>query len=207
MIAPLRIGFLCSHGGSIMQAVLRACGNGNLAGVGVIAISNNSQCVGLESARAANIPTVHLSSVTHPIPEQLDAAISQTLLSHQAQLIILSGYMRLLGSQVLGAYRERVLNVHPSLLPHFGGHGMYGDRVHQAVLATNQSKTGVTVHIVDPIYDHGRILAQREIPVIPGDTVESLRGRVQAAEGPTLIEVLKSSGDWPDVSAESLGEE
>ena len=96
--------------------------------------------------------------------------------------VILAGYMKRLGPLTLQAYRGRILNIHPALLPKFGGQGMYGKRVHEAVLRAGETVTGVTVHVVDELYDHGRILAQCEVPVLAGDTVDSLAERVLRQE-------------------------
>ena len=189
----LRLGFLCSHGGTILQAVLEACQAGVLDAAIAVVISNNSRSLALERARRAGIPWYHLSGHTHPDPTALDAAMSDALDTHGAQVVVLAGYMKLLGSRTLDRYAGRIVNVHPALLPGFGGTGMYGDRVHAAVLAAGDRTTGVTVHLADAEYDHWAILARREIPVEPGDTVESLRQRVQRHEGQLLVEVLQHS--------------
>lgn len=112
-------------------------------------ISNNSKAEALARAQREGIPYRHLSAVTHPIAEQLDAAIWQTLVAHGTDLVVLAGYMRKLGSQTLADYRGRIINIHPALLPKFGGTGMYGAHVHEAVLAAGEKETGVTIHVVD----------------------------------------------------------
>ena len=145
-------------------------------------ISNNSRSLALARARAVGIPTAHLSSATHPAPDALDAAIERTLKSHGVELVALAGYMKKLGPRTLGAYRNRVLNVHPALLPEFGGWGMYGDRVHAAVLASGASVSGATVHLIDDEYDCGPVISQAEVPVMPDDTPETLAARVLAQE-------------------------
>jgi phosphoribosylglycinamide formyltransferase-1 len=109
--------------------------------------------------------------------------------------VILAGYMKKLGPATLGAYRGRILNIHPALLPKHGGQGMYGRRVHEAVLAAGETVTGVTVHVVDEQYDHGPILAQREVTVLPGDTVDSLAARVLAQEHRLYAETLQQISD------------
>ena len=98
------------------------------------------------------------------------------------QVVALAGYMKMLGPRTLNAYRNRILNVHPALLPKFGGRGMYGDRVHKAVLASGDSVSGVTVHLVDEEYDHGPVVAQMQVPVLPGDTPDTLAARVLEQE-------------------------
>lgn len=193
---PLRIGFLASHGGSSMRTIVAAIRDGRLSHtIPAVAISNNSQSPALAFARESGIPTYHLSDHTHPDPEALDSAILAALRRHEATLVILSGYMRKIGSRTLAAYEGRILNIHPALLPDFGGKGMYGDRVHAAVLAAQAPVSGATVHLVDAEYDHGRTLAQHRVPVLPDDTVQSLGDRVRAAEGPLYVHVLRAIAD------------
>jgi phosphoribosylglycinamide formyltransferase-1 len=187
----LRLGFLASHGGSNMQAIIDACNEGRLHAEPTVVISNNSESTALERARREDIPGYHLSSATHPDPGQLDAAITRTLEEHGVDLVILAGYMKLLGPQTLARYRGRILNIHPALLPKFGGKGLYGKKVHQAVLAAGERVTGVTVHLVDERYDSGPILAQSEVPVLEGDTVDSLADRVLVREHELYAETIE----------------
>jgi phosphoribosylglycinamide formyltransferase-1 len=141
-------------------------------------------------AAAHGVPTAHLSSVTHPDPAALDAAVLAALDAAGTDLVVLAGYMKKLGPLTLAAYDGRVVNVHPALLPAYGGQGMYGDRVHAAVLADGAAVSGATVHLVTAGYDEGPVLAQVEVPVEPDDSVETLRARVQAAEKRLLVEWL-----------------
>jgi phosphoribosylglycinamide formyltransferase-1 len=190
-VVVLRIGFLASHGGSAMRAVVEAMRAGTLAGEPVVVISNNSDAPALAYARAAGIAAVHLSAATHRQPEALDAAIADTLARHGAEVVLLSGYMKKVGPRVLERFRGRILNTHPALLPRFGGQGMYGEAVHRAVLAAGERVTGATVHLVDGLYDHGPVLRQQQVPVLPGDTAQTLQERVKAAEGPLVVQVLR----------------
>jgi len=186
----MRLGILASHEGTTLQAVLDAVANGSLsAGVPVV-ISNNGESGALRRARAAGLLAVHLSSVTHPSPEQLDQAILETLTNARADVVLLAGYMKRLGPKVLQEYGGRIVNTHPALLPKFGGKGMYGDRVHQAVLASGDAETGVSLHLVDAEYDTGPVLAQCRVPVLPGDSVAELSARVRAREKEFLVEML-----------------
>ena len=178
----LPLGVLASHTGTNLQLIIDACRAGSLDAEVRVVISNNSHSLALDRARAACIPTAHFSSVTHPSPDALDAAIEQTLKSHGVEVVALAGYMKKLGPRTLRAYRNRVLNVHPALLPKFGGRGMYGDRVHAAVLASGDRVSGVTVHLVDEEYDRGPVIAQVEVPVLPDDTRETLAARTLAQE-------------------------
>ena len=187
----LRLGFLASHGGSNMQAIIDACKEGRLDAKPAVVISNNSESTALERARHEGIPHYHLSSTTHPDPAGLDVAILRTLEEHGVDLVILAGYMKLLGPQTLTRYRGRILNIHPALLPKFGGRGLYGKKVHEAVLAAGELVTGVTIHLVDERYDAGPIVAQSKVPVLEGDTVDSLAARVLEREHELFAETLQ----------------
>lgn len=190
MTSPLRIGVLASHEGTTLQAILDACAAGEITAQVVTVISNNSDSGALRRARAAGTQAVHLSSKTHPEPGALDAAIIEALTAQQADVVMLAGYMKKLGPALLERYRGRILNTHPALLPKFGGHGMYGMRVHEAVLRAGETESGSSVHLVDAEYDTGRVLAQTQVPVETDDTPEALAQRVQAAERRLLVSVL-----------------
>lgn len=186
----LRLGFLASHGGSAMHAIVDACREGRLAADPRVVISNNRGSMALQQGAEAGLATYLLNGRTHPGPEDLDLAILEALRSHDVDLVVLSGYMKKIGPRTLDAYRNRILNVHPALLPKFGGKGMYGRYVHEAVLEAGERVTGVTIHIVDEEYDHGPVVAQRELPVRDDDTPESLAERVGELEGPLFVEAL-----------------
>lgn len=185
-----RIAVLASHGGSILQAVMDACASGGLNAEVVAVISNNSGSMALRRARGAGIATSHLSSRTHPEPEALDAVICATLRQARPDWVLLAGYMKKLGPRTLGAFRGRILNVHPALLPKHGGRGFYGRRVHQAVVDAGDAETGATVHLVDAEYDTGPVLAQVRVPVEAGDRVEDVEQRVQRAERQLVVDTL-----------------
>ncbi len=190
-LPPLRLGFLASHGGSNAQAIFDACRKGALHGEARVLISNNSRAGVRDRAERAGVPFYHLSSTTHPIPAELDAAILQALRCHGVEVVCLTGYMKKLGAQMLAAYRGRILNIHPSLLPKFGGRGMYGIRVHEAVLAAGEAESGATVHLISDEYDRGSILAQERIAVCAGDSAEALQARVLAVEHRIYTETLQ----------------
>ena len=186
----MNLGFLASGRGTNMQVIIDACREGRLQASPVIVISNNAGSGALERANREGIVTCHLSSATHPDLTQLDRTMTDTLLSHHVDLVILAGYMKKIGYQMLDAFRGRIINIHPSLLPKYGGTGMYGLKVHAAVIAAGETETGVTVHVVDRDYDQGPILAQRVIPVETGDTPESLAARVLDTEHAIYVETL-----------------
>ena len=185
------IGFLASHRGSDMQAVIDACRAGRLHATPAVVISNNRDSEALGRAQREGIPHYHLSGTTHPDPEALDVAVLDALVGHGVDWVLLAGYMKKLGPRILRAFRGRVLNIHPALLPKYGGQGMYGDRVHEAVLAAGERETGVTIHLVDEEYDHGPIVAQCTVPVVAEDTVASLSKRVIDREHEFLVEALE----------------
>jgi phosphoribosylglycinamide formyltransferase-1 len=188
--SPLCIGVLASHEGTTLQAILDACGAGQIPARVAIVISNNSDAGALRRARAAGAQAVHLSGKTHPGPGVLDAAIIAALEAAGVEVVMLAGYMKKLGQPLLERYAGRILNTHPALLPKFGGQGMYGMLVHEAVLRAAEKRTGPTVHLVEAEYDTGRTLAQGEVPVEPNDTPEPLAARVQARERALVVEVL-----------------
>jgi phosphoribosylglycinamide formyltransferase-1 len=178
-----------------MQAVLDACNSGWLAAKACVVISNNSQSEALARAQREGIPVYHFSRQTHPDPIQLDQAILSALRRHEADLVVLAGYMKKLGELTLSAYHGRVINIHPALLPKYGGEGMYGARVHAAVIRAGDQETGVTIHLVDREYDHGDILAQYRMPVLNTDTALTLAERVLEREHTFLVETIKKIVD------------
>ena len=193
----MRLGVLSSHGGSNLQAIIDSVKSGALDARVAVVVSNNSDSLALERAHKERIPAFHLSRNTHPGPGHLDQAILQALKEHGVNLVALAGYMRPLGPAVLSAYRRRILNIHPALLPSHGGRGMYGMRVHESVIKSGDLMTGVTVHLVDEEYDQGPIVAQTQVPVLEGDTAETLARRALKTEHRFYSEVLQRvrSGD------------
>ena len=187
----LRIGFLCSHRGSNMNSVVQACRSGELHAYPSVVIANNSNSGALERAHELDIPCYHYSRTTCPDPEALDELILGTLVNHKCDFVLLAGYMRKLGPKTLAGFPNRVLNIHPALLPKFGGQGMYGKRVHEAVIASRERSTGITIHCVDQDYDTGPILAQKEVPVHERDTPESLAARLLPMEHAFLVQTLQ----------------
>ena len=206
-----RLAVLASGAGSTLQAVAQACSAGVLSARIALVISNNRDAGALHIAQNLGVPHLHLSGQTHPDaappvvqniahtgepqPKQpgdaLDLAMLQALQQSGAHIVVLAGYMKKVGPRVLAAFRGRIVNTHPALLPLFGGHGMYGLRVHEAVLAAGATVTGPTIHHVTAGYDEGGILAQTPVPVLAGDTPQSLAARVQAAEKTLLIQTLQ----------------
>jgi phosphoribosylglycinamide formyltransferase-1 len=186
----IRLAIFASHAGTTAQAVIDALRAGRIEGEAVLLVCNNPDAPVLERAAAAGIPTVVLNSRSHPDPEALDNAVLEAVRAAGTTHILLAGYMKKLGPPTVAAFEGRVFNSHPALLPAFGGRGLYGDRVHEAVLAAGDARSGATVHRVTNDYDAGEIVAQAEVPVLAGDDVNSLGERVRAAERELVVEVL-----------------
>ena len=187
-----RIGILASHQGTTFQALIDACRAGSLTATLAVVITNNSQSGAVQRAQRYEVPCHHLSGQIHSMPEALARAICDALNQYKVTLVLLAGYMKKLGPYTLDCFRGRVLNTHPALLPKFGGQGMYGARVHETVLAAGEAVTGVSVHVVDAEYDKGPVIAQCEVPVLAGDTVDTLASRVQERERKFIVEVLQA---------------
>jgi phosphoribosylglycinamide formyltransferase-1 len=186
----LIIAILASHNGSNMQAIIDASRNGKLHVVPALVISNNSQSLSFQRAHNENIPTYHLSSHTHPNPFDLDQAMCNLLHQYSIDLVVLAGYMKKLGPNTLNQYKNKIINIHPALLPKYGGKGMYGLNVHKAVLNNHESFTGITVHIVDEEYDHGKIINQIQIPIPLECTAEKLQELVLSYEHQFYIDTI-----------------
>jgi phosphoribosylglycinamide formyltransferase 1 len=192
IMTVLDIGFLASHGGTSMRAIVSAIATGELKAHARLVISNNADAPALQFAQQQGIPVRHISAKTEGSEAAADAAIRLALEASGVEWVVMSGYLRKLGPETLHRYRSRILNIHPALLPKFGGRGMFGRHVHEAVIAAGETVSGITVHLVDEEYDHGEIIAQHEIPVRPGDSVEDLQRRVTEAEPAFFVNVLKT---------------
>ncbi|MBB5918188.1 phosphoribosylglycinamide formyltransferase-1 [Nocardia transvalensis] len=190
-MSGVHVAVLASHNGSNLRALHRTSLSPDSPFTISLVISNNSGSGALAFARDAGIPALHLSGSTHPEPELLDAAIRSALTAHETDLVVTAGYMKKLGPRTRAEYTSRIVNVHPALLPRHGGKGMYGNAVHEAVLASGDTVSGPTVHLVTEDYDAGPVLAQARVPVVPGDTAESLAERVLVAEHDLLPAVVR----------------
>ncbi|TDI61452.1 MAG: phosphoribosylglycinamide formyltransferase [Alphaproteobacteria bacterium] len=187
----MKIGFLASHGGSNMQAIIDACSAGTLDAVPAVVISNNGDSQALARAQTEGIPNCHLSAKVIPDGADLDQMILDALLDHNTDVVVLAGYMRKIGPKVLGHFKGRILNIHPALLPKFGGQGMYGMKVHRAVVEAGETESGVTIHLVDADYDTGPILAQASVSLALGDTPEDVAAKVLKIEHRFFSETLQ----------------
>ena len=191
----LKIAVLVSGGGTNLQAILDAQAAGAIShGRVSLVVASKPGVFALERAEKAGVETAVVRRRDYPDADAFDAALLDTLQSHGVQLVVLAGFLSILGPSVIAAYPDRIVNVHPSLIPSFCGEGFYGLRVHQAALARGVKVTGATVHLVNEICDGGRILLQKAVDVEPGDTPEILQKRVmEQAEWkllPAAVEML-----------------
>jgi len=186
---PLKLGFLASGNGSSARAIIAAIRAGDLAAEPRVLISNNRNAPALGFAAGQDVPALHIP--TQSDPASADERLAAALSAHGVELIVLSGYLRQLGPRTLARYEGRILNIHPGPLPQFGGHGMYGRRVHEAVIAAGVAESGIVIHLVDAEYDRGPVIARRSVPVEPGDSAESLEARVTGLEPDFFVETLK----------------
>jgi phosphoribosylglycinamide formyltransferase-1 len=178
---PVRVAVLVSGGGTNLQALLDSLQRSPVARV-VRVISNRPGAGALERARRAGVATTVLANPADP--HELLVAL------RDAQLVVLAGYLKLVPPAVVAQFRGRMINIHPALLPDFGGPGMYGHHVHAAVLASGARESGATVHFVDEAFDRGDIIAQEKVRVEPTDTPETLAARVLEAEHRLLVQVV-----------------
>ena len=185
----VNVVYLASGSGSTFEALASAQQQGKMPGSpqGLIV---DRDCDVIERAHKLKIPVEKISPKTFAGFEEWDQQMKSALLRMGADWVISVGFLRRIGPQVIAAFPSRILNTHPSFLPDFSGHGMYGDYVHQAVLDAKVSETGVSLHFVNGIYDEGRIYAQRRVLVKPDDTLATLKDRVQKIEKEFLIEAL-----------------
>lgn len=196
---PSRVAVLLSGSGRTLQNLLDLRDGGDLEVDPVLVVGSRADAYGLERARRAGVPWLVVRRKDFPtdvaFTEQVFAACRQA----GADLVVLAGWLCLL-CPIPSDFKGRVINIHPALLPAFGGKGFYGDRVHAAVLAAGATETGCTVHLVDDEYDHGQVLLQRRVPVLPGDDVHTLAARVFEAERlayPEAIRRLLQQGPLP----------
>ncbi len=155
----LRIGVLASGGGSNLQRIIDRSLDGSLNGDVVVVISNKSNAHALDRARNHGIDALQISMVTEKSQGAADIRIADELQSRNVDIVVLAGYLKKVGERLIQAFRGRIINIHPALLPKYGGKDMYGMRVHRAVIAAEEKESGPTVHMVDEHYDTGKILA------------------------------------------------
>lgn len=180
-----------SGNGSNLNAIIKASKTGKITSRVALVISNNSNSGALKKAAKYKIPHIHLSQKLFSSQSEFTKNILDVLNRHKINLILLAGYMKILDPLIIKKYRNRIINIHPALLPKFGGKGMFGIHVHEAVLKTRETITGATVHFVNEVYDSGAIILQKLVKVKPGDDALSLQKRVLLAEHKLYPEVIK----------------
>ena len=188
----IRIAVLVSGQGrgTNMQAIIDACKSGKIDGEVSLVLGVNDVAPAIERAREQNLETLAVDPKSFGSTQDYDNAVFSALQEHNIDLICLAGYMRLLGPNVLSSYRNKIMNVHPALIPSFCGKGMYGHHVHEAVLKRGVKFTGVTVHLVDEDYDTGPIVLQAIVPVEDDDTPDTLAARVLKSEHETYTTAI-----------------
>lgn len=187
----VRIAVLCSGGGTNLQALIDAQEAGHIDGEIVLVLSNASKAYALERARRHGIEARFVSKKQAGSDAAFNDAILAELRRVGAELVVLAGYLPIVGAQVVRAYEHRIINIHPALIPAFCGPGMYGHHVHEAVLAYGAKISGATTHFVDEQVDHGGVIMQASVPVLEGDTPDTLAARVLTVEHRILPESVR----------------
>jgi len=187
-----KIAVFVSGGGSNFKAIHHQIIQGNILGKIVMVFSNNPNCGAIKFAEENSIPIFIINAARYPNAHTRDEFLLETCLKAEIDLICLAGFMKMLPQNIVKQYEYRILNIHPGLLPEFGGKGFYGTRVHEAVINTGKRESGATVHFVDEIYDHGPIILQKKVEVMETDTPESLAARVLKLEHELFPEVVKA---------------
>lgn len=186
-----RIAVLCSGGGTNLQALIDAVEAGSIDGEIVLVLSNASKAYALERARLHGIPAQFVSKKQAGSDEAFNDVILEKLREAGAELVVLAGYLPIVGTQIVRAYEHRIINIHPALIPAFCGPGMYGHHVHEAVLAYGAKISGATTHFVDEQVDHGGVIMQKSVPVLEGDTPDTLAARVLTVEHEILPQSVR----------------
>lgn len=192
----VNISVMVSGGGTNFQAIIDAIESGAITSAQIVqVISSNSKAYSLQRAEHHGIKSKVIGRENFPDEEQRTEAILAALREENTDLIVLAGYMSILDGRLIAAYRGRIVNIHPSLIPKYCGKGFYGKRVHQAVLDGRETESGATVHFVDEGVDTGEIILQRRVNVEPGDTADTLAARVLAVEHVILPQAIKQLSD------------
>ena len=182
----LNMVVFASGNGSTLQAIIDAINNNELSATINLVVSNNKDAFALERAKKNSIDTYIISNKEF---QSQDEELYEVLSNYKIDLIVLAGYLKMIGPKLLNKYT--IINTHPSLLPKYGGKGMYGMKVHKAVVEAGEKISGVTLHYVNSEYDKGSIIAQTKVDVLPTDTAEDVSAKVQAVEKIQLVNELK----------------
>jgi phosphoribosylglycinamide formyltransferase 1 len=189
----INLGLLISGGGSNLQSVIDACEYGVLKGLAgvVVVISNKMDAFGLERAKMHDIPTKYIDPRAFADNAAFCAKVTDEMKKRNVELVCLAGFMRMIDPALITAFKGKVINIHPALLPNYGGKGMYGHYVHEAVIKAGEKESGATVHWVNEHYDNGPIVLQRKVPVLTDDTPATLAKRVLEVEHQIYPEAIK----------------
>ena len=191
----MRLAVFASGGGTNFQAILDAINQGSLPATPACCVADTPEAGALDRADQANVPTAVVKPKNFSEPSSFGRALLEVLDAHEVEFVALAGYMMKVPANVVDAYRNRITNLHPSLLPAFGGEGMYGMNVHEAVIEYGAHWSGVTVHLVDEEYDHGPVVLQEPVPVYASDTPQALAKRIKSVEHRLYPEVLRLFAD------------
>ena len=184
----MNIAVFASGNGTDLQAIIDGCKKGLIDGRVCLVISNNKEANCLNRAKNDNIPNYYINSKNFDSKEDFEQRLLELLKDHDTDIVFLAGYLKMMPLSIINKYD--IYNIHPSLLPKFGGKGMYGINVHKAVLKAKEKETGVTIHKVNEEYDKGEIVGQVKVPVLSNDTAEILADRVLEKEHEFLVEIL-----------------
>lgn len=191
MDKQVRLAVFISGSGTNLQSIIDRCADGTIPAEVALVVSSDPEAYGLIRAEKAGIEKAVYRRKDFPDGRAADDYLLGLLDTHQIDIIALAGYLKMVAPAIISRYRGRVVNIHPGLLPKYGGKGMYGHFVHEAVVKAREKETGVTIHIVDEIYDHGTVLACEKVPVFPEDTPDELAARVLKVEHTLYPRVLK----------------
>lgn len=192
MNRKFRISVLVSGGGTNLQAIIDGIAHGEIEGAEIgLVISSSGKAFALQRAAKHGIKTLVVDKNTYPDEGDRNSALLEALVREDTDLVVLAGYMSILDESVVKAYKNRIINIHPSLIPRHCGPGYYGIRVHQSVLGSGDKESGATVHYVDEGVDTGPVILQKKVPVLATDTPESLAARVLETEHSILCEAIR----------------
>ena len=186
----IKIGILSSHNGSGYKTIQNACNNGILNARVVLVVSNNSEAKVLKEAAKNDVPNFIINQKLFA-NENLDEKITNLMLEFECDYIFLSGYMKKIEKNLIKKFENKIINSHPALLPNFGGKGMYGRYVHEAVINSKEKNSGVTIHFVNENYDEGEYILQKSLPLNKNETVDSLEEKIKNLEAITIIEAFQ----------------
>ena len=186
----MKIAVFASHEGTDLQAIIDGCKNGLIDAEVTLVISNNEDSGALRRAKKEQIENYYISNKNYPDEEELVDKTLEVLNKSKIDIIFLAGYLKKMPEKIIKEYKNKIFNIHPALLPKYGGKGMYGINVHKAVIEAKEKETGITIHKVDENYDNGQIIKQTTVTVKPEDTPEELAARVLEKEHIFIVETL-----------------